>query len=230
MKQPYFSIVIPTKNRPDYLRDSILSALLQDFNDYEVIVSDNFNDDRTLQVADDFFQNKTFKYFRTSEPMNMLNHWEWATKKATGKYVILLPDRKLLMQGALKKLYSFLHLTHHDNLNCISFGVKAYNDIENKWAWNAELAKTRKFLSEEMLNNFLNENYFEALSLDTYFPKTLNGCFKNEFAQGIRSRFGNYFNTDHVTTPDYSSLFINLSLNDEVCFLGEYIVMAQGEH
>ena len=48
-RQPFFSIVIPTKNRPEYLRESIQSVLLQDFTDYELIVSDNFNDKTLIE-------------------------------------------------------------------------------------------------------------------------------------------------------------------------------------
>ena len=44
---PFFSIVIPTKNRPVFLRESIQSILYQDFDDYEIIVSDNFNETET---------------------------------------------------------------------------------------------------------------------------------------------------------------------------------------
>ena len=50
MAKPFFSIVIPTKNRPELLRDAIRSVLLQNFDDYELIVSDNFNDERTKKL------------------------------------------------------------------------------------------------------------------------------------------------------------------------------------
>jgi len=36
--------------------------------------------------------------------MNMPVHFEWATKQATGKYVLLLTDRSVLIQGALSEL------------------------------------------------------------------------------------------------------------------------------
>ena len=44
MIPPYFSILIPTRGRPDLLRDAVVSALFQDFDNFEVVVSDNCND------------------------------------------------------------------------------------------------------------------------------------------------------------------------------------------
>ncbi|MBK5567266.1 glycosyltransferase, partial [Ensifer sp. SSB1] len=38
---PVFSVVIPTRNRPDILVDAVASVLEQTFSDLELIVSDN---------------------------------------------------------------------------------------------------------------------------------------------------------------------------------------------
>jgi hypothetical protein len=41
---PRFSVVVPTRNRPQYLKDAVLSILEQSFPDFELIVSDNSGD------------------------------------------------------------------------------------------------------------------------------------------------------------------------------------------
>lgn len=226
-KNPFFSIVIPTKNRPEYLGDSIQSALLQNFDDFEVIVSDNFNDPSTAEVIKEFSSNKRFHSFRTSEEMNMINHWEFASRKANGKYVILLTDRKLLFQGALKKVHRTI--IENPEINAFSFGVKVYNDLEKKMGWNVPLKPTKIYRSKELIQNFLSTNYFSKESLDFVYPKTLNGCYKNSFAKTVREVSGSYFSNDGVTTPDYSSLFINLALTEEVMYIGEKLILQQGE-
>lgn len=225
---PFFSIVIPTKNRPDYLRDSIQSVLLQNFEDFELIVSDNFNEQLTQDVISEFSDHPKFKSYRTSEEMNMINHWEFATKKATGKYVLLLADRKVYYQGALKKIHQ--SLCKNPDINSFSLGVKIYNDLENKMGWNIPEVATQRFTTDEFLDNFLNKNYNGEGSLDFMMPKTLNGGYKNSFAAEARAISGNYFNNVGVTTPDYSSLFINLALNNEVLHIGGKLMLWQGEH
>ena len=40
-KQPFFSILIPSYNRLDYLGKCLDSVLKNDFNDFEIIISDD---------------------------------------------------------------------------------------------------------------------------------------------------------------------------------------------
>lgn len=225
--QPFFSIVIPTKNRHDLLHDSIFSALNQNFDDFEVIVSDNWNDEKTKQTVDSFLPNSKLKYVRPEQELNMLNHWEFASKHATGKWVILLPDRKILYQGALQYLYEKINI--YPQINCLSFRITSYNEKTN--LFYTERPKTADCIvkTKDLIANFLNTNYFSPDSLDMQYPKTLNGAFKNEFAQLVRSKTGHYFNTPGVTTPDYSSFFYNALLNDESLYIDKRLGIAQGE-
>lgn len=227
-KQPFFSIIIPTKNRPEYLNESIQSVLLQNFTDYELIVSDNWNNEKTKSVISKFSFNLKFSSIRPEREMNMIDHWEFASKHAKGKYVILLPDRKVLRQGALKKIYKVA--SKNPSIRAFSFGVMIYNDIDNKIGWKTPSYKTKKILSSDLIDNFLNENYFTSKSMDLLFPKTLNGCFKNSLAKEAREQNGGYFNIKGVTTPDYSSLFINLALCKEIIHIGDKLIIQQGEH
>ena len=47
MGQPFFSIVIPTFNQSNFLKESLNSVFNQDFKNFEVIVVDNFSKDKT---------------------------------------------------------------------------------------------------------------------------------------------------------------------------------------
>lgn len=229
MNTPFFSVVIPTKNRPLYLKESIQSVLWQDFKDYELIVSDNFNDERTLTVINEFKKKEEIKYYRTDKELNMIDHWEFATTKAHGRYVLVLPDRKLLYNGALKKLHNLI-ISQKEQFNCITYGVKCYDDINKQMLWGSETKKMCVFDSKHLIKNFLSKNYFDSDSLDIYFPKSLNSCYKNSFATGIRKKIGNYFNNKGVTSPDYSSFFINTLFNDTILFSGFPVLLSQGEH
>lgn len=225
---PFFSIVIPTKNRPNYLRDAIRSVLLQDFDDFELIVSDNFNEAPTQEVINEFRDHPKFKSFRTDRELNMINHWEFATKKAKGQYVILLADRKVLYQGALKK--AFDPISENPEINAFSFGVRTYDETSKIVLDSEPFSHELELLdSDALIRNFMDANIFSRASFDLKFPKTLNGCYKNEFARSIRDQFGAYFCLPSVTTPDYSSLFINLSQNDHLAYLNTPLIMTQGE-
>jgi len=51
----FFSIIITTYNYEKYIRESIESALNQDFSgEYEIIVVDDHSTDNTLSILDDY--------------------------------------------------------------------------------------------------------------------------------------------------------------------------------
>ena len=223
----FFSIVIPTKNRPALLRDAIRSVLWQNFTDFELIVSDNHNDENTEAVLQEFRPLPRVKIIKPDQELKMIDHWEFATKHAIGEYVILLADRKVLHQGALKKLKKTI--LKFPDINAFSVGVQTYDEVIHKMGWCNAIGETHVLKSNELVSNFLNENIFGEKSFDRFFPKTLNGMFKNSFAQKVRIELGHYFNVSGVTTPDYSSFFINTSLNVEIVYIGEKIILTQGE-
>ena len=121
MNTPFFTIVIPTKNRPVLLKDAIQSVLWQNYTDFELIVSDNFNDVATQEVIASFSNHPKFRSVRTEHELNMIDHWEFATKHAVGKYVIVLADRKVLYQNALKKITKAIK--KFPDINAFSVGV-----------------------------------------------------------------------------------------------------------
>lgn len=61
-----FSILIPTRNRVEYLKYALDSALSQTFKDLEVVVSDNASEDNTRQLVESIGEPR-IKYVRTKK-------------------------------------------------------------------------------------------------------------------------------------------------------------------
>jgi hypothetical protein len=120
-------------------------------------------------------------------------------------------------------------INKHPHINSLSFRITSYNENTNLFYTERPLAADCIVKTKDLLTNFLNSNYFSEDSLDMQFPKTLNGAFKNEFAQMVRTKTGHYFNTPGVTTPDYSSFFYNALLNEESLYIDKRLGIAQGE-
>jgi glycosyltransferase involved in cell wall biosynthesis len=97
--QQLFSIVIPTRDRPNLLRDAIESALQQEFDDYEIIVSDNSTNSETEKVVSEF-ESKKIRYFRTPKPLDMPRSWDFALSKANGKFITFLADDDILQKNS----------------------------------------------------------------------------------------------------------------------------------
>jgi len=88
---PLFSIVIPTRNRAHLLQYALQSALNQTFDDYDVVVSDNYSSDETAETVHRLADKKV-RYLCTNEALPMPESWEFALNHADGEYVFFLCD------------------------------------------------------------------------------------------------------------------------------------------
>ena len=84
MKIPAISIVIPTYNHAEYLRQALQSVIDQTFHDWEAIIVNNFSDDATLQIIEQFNEPR----FRV---INFRNHGVIAASRNEGLRNSLAP-------------------------------------------------------------------------------------------------------------------------------------------
>ena len=58
MRQPKVSIIMPTYNRADHIKESIDSLVSQTYKDFEVIVVDDGSTDNTVNVLAPYIREK----------------------------------------------------------------------------------------------------------------------------------------------------------------------------
>ena len=100
---PRFSIVIPTRERPDTLRCALATCLNQDFDDYEIVVCDNGTTDRTREVVGEIASGRV-RHIRAPRSLAMSDNWELGVSEARGEFVLVLGDDDGLMPFALAEL------------------------------------------------------------------------------------------------------------------------------
>lgn len=110
MERPKVSILIPAYNYAHFLPEALDSILSQDFQDYEVIVSDNASTDRTTEVVQPYLEkNARIKFFRQETNLGMVGNWNWCLDKAQGEYIkYLFADDALASDKALTHLVCLL--------------------------------------------------------------------------------------------------------------------------
>lgn len=106
------SIIIPTRDRPDTLLHSVRTALAQESDDIEILVSDNFSSPAVKEVFDSF-NDKRLRYVRTPERIGMSDHYEFAVANSSGEWVTIIGDDDGLVPGAADKFFK-LHRKHPD--------------------------------------------------------------------------------------------------------------------
>jgi glycosyltransferase involved in cell wall biosynthesis len=102
-KNTKFTVIIPTCKRADTLKWALKSCTNQDYENLEIIVSDNFSQDQTFDVVDSF-QDRRIKYVNPGQRLGMSSHWEFALQHATGDYVNFIGDDDAMLPNAYSKL------------------------------------------------------------------------------------------------------------------------------
>ena len=100
---PFFSIVIPTRNRPELVQFALASVSAQDFDDFEVIVSDNYTSSPCEEIVK-MFKDERFHYVRPPQPLSMSDNWDFGCSHAKGEYVMVLIDKTYLRPDALSSI------------------------------------------------------------------------------------------------------------------------------
>jgi len=90
-KMPKVSVIIPTHNRAEYLRNAIESASKQTFQDLEIIVVDDNSTDHTAEVVEGF-ENRKIKYIRKNVKKGPSAARNTAILESKGKYIAFLDD------------------------------------------------------------------------------------------------------------------------------------------
>ena len=86
---PKVSVCIPTYNSKAYLAEAIESVLAQEFQDYELVISDNASTDGTAELCR-LYTDPRVRYHRFDELVTQGGNWNRCLSLARGEYVALL--------------------------------------------------------------------------------------------------------------------------------------------
>jgi glycosyltransferase involved in cell wall biosynthesis len=221
---PRFSVVITTRNRSDLVLNSLQSVLEQDFRDFEVIVSDNSDDDQAGTVSDaikPFLSDTRFRYIRTPRPLPMTAHWEWAVSQAIGDYVGILTDRMVFRLYTLSTVDALI-AERKPSVICFERVdlIEAANSFGIPPTKTSHISiRTKRTL--ETIEAFSRSDF---RPLDN--PRFLNGFASSEFLAHLRSEYGSVFTG---VAPDYGFLMRVLDQLDEFPFIETPLLVKHSE-
>jgi glycosyltransferase involved in cell wall biosynthesis len=119
-----FSVLLPTRNGGNFLKNCIRSILEQDHNDFELVISDNANTDATPSIVRGFSGDPRLKVVRQTAPISVSENWTAAIQASCGDYVLMMGDDDYLLPGALRRLDEAL--ARHDNPDCVLYNGYSY--------------------------------------------------------------------------------------------------------
>ena len=101
-KNNHFTVVIPTRERSDTLEHALHTCVIQDYDDLEILVSDNFSQDRTREVVESY-KDPRIRYINTGRRLSMTDNFEFALSHVPSKgYVIYIGDDDGLLSDGIR--------------------------------------------------------------------------------------------------------------------------------
>lgn len=129
-RTPRITVITPTRNRLEFLREAVASVLSQSFGDWEMIVVDDCSQDGTwnwLQGLGD----ERIRAIRMQEHRERSAARNAGLSQARGEYVLFLDDDDWLLDGALERLLDAFR-SHPEAVGAV--GAYIY---KNDWgSWN----------------------------------------------------------------------------------------------
>jgi len=101
-----FSIIVPTYNRGHLLKQTLLSALLLDYDHYEIIVVDDGSTDNTEEIMRGFSNDKVRYYKKQNEERAAARNFGVA--QANGDYVCFLDSDDFLYPHHLNTAHDYI--------------------------------------------------------------------------------------------------------------------------
>lgn len=97
---PRVTVVVPTRERADTLLWCLKTCVSQDYEDLEIIVSDNASTDDTREVVDSF-DDERLRYVNPGRRLGMSDHWEFVLEHVADGHVGFVGDDDGVMPGGV---------------------------------------------------------------------------------------------------------------------------------
>jgi hypothetical protein len=192
-----FSIVLTTTDRPSLLPGGVRAVLGANFDDLELIVSDNFSHTTAAELLA-HVTDKRLHIIRTDRRLTAPDHWEFAWDHVHGDYVMYLGDDNALHPEILN--LADRAIRDHD-LDVLSWRACTYYhpgwDIvfgplpDRGNVLGLDVGSTGQFY--QCHPKAVIEKFCRELRLSGCFPCMLNFLFRKSLADDIRKRLGRFF-------------------------------------
>ena len=116
VEQKLLSICIPTYNRAKFLKSSLLSIYdqIDDYKDFEVIVSDNASTDNTEQVVAEYLHKINFRYIKQSKNVGAARNYLTLVSNASSEFCWIVGDDDFILPNRIANIIYLIKKSNAD--------------------------------------------------------------------------------------------------------------------
>lgn len=205
---PLFTVIIPVKNRAKYLHHTLRTCIMQNYDNLEVIISDDGSTDNTREVVEDAMRiDSRIRYYSHGTGIGMRDNFEFALQQVKPGFVIALGGDDGLLPDGIKGMSEVLRDT---GMDLLSWPAALYS-FPNVYGPNGQLViyhqkgvriiDSNEFLSRQAKNLY----YLTDIESPMFYVK---GVVSTQLIDRVRSRSsdGRFYS---CPTPDgYSGIVL----------------------
>lgn len=154
---PFFSIVIPTYNRADFILKTLNTVLLQSFSDFEVIIVDNCSTDNTSELINNINDHRV-SYYVNEQNYDRSYSRNRGIQLSKGEFITFLDSDDLYKENCLQDAHDFIQANPNSKFFYCDYD---FIDLSGKiTAGNTSSPKYKK-----AIHNILYANYISCIGV-----------------------------------------------------------------
>lgn len=160
------SIIVPTYNSEKYLSECLESILSQTYHDYECIVIDDYSNDSTISIIENFHKRDSrIKFYQKKVNSGVSDSRNLGIKKANGEYLFFVDSDDFLESNYVEKLLA--EQENHKSSLIISNYKIIYDADKNKTFTHTNYVSQQKDYSLLLENGYLwNKIFLKSIILN----------------------------------------------------------------
>lgn len=198
---PLISIIVPTRNRFEYVKSAISSILSIQDDRIELVVQDNSDTNQLHHWVNDNISDSRLKYNYSNSPLSFVGNFSEGVNFSNGEYLCFIGDD----DGINPEIIIATEWLKKENISCLSTNISA------NYVWGDAAVPTTMFTSETggvltmtmqdfkiievdpkvELHSFITGGAINYL--DFKLPKLYHGIVKRECLDQIKKITGSYF-------------------------------------
>jgi glycosyltransferase involved in cell wall biosynthesis len=223
--KPIFTVIIPTKDRAEYLHHTLRTCSDQDYENLEVIVSDDGSSDNTKDVVMEAARKDSrIRYITPGSSVGMRDNFEFALDHVKPGYLVALGGDDGILPYGISRMWMALEET---GMDILTWGVPifAYSGVQSA---NGQLrlhrpGKSKLVRSSDYLARQVSElHYLGDFETPMFYIK---GVVATRLVEQVRSRTpdGRFY---VCPTPDGFSGIVLAGEVEEYAFSGIPLTIA----
>tara|TARA_B110000240_G_scaffold403_1_gene429 strand:+ start:2394 stop:3329 length:936 start_codon:yes stop_codon:yes gene_type:complete len=194
------SIAIPTYNRSYFLNNNLKQLLKEYDNNFEIIIQDNASTDNTQEIVEKYIKlGLPIIYERNLTNLGWTKNFEICFKKAKTKYMILLGDDDIIVNGGVDIILNNINEYNPDLIFMNAFSIKNYNK---------EYYASKNDSQQFDLDEFLCETILQFRLISSYVIDT-------EYVNKVKEFSGNFAHL-HVVFETLSNAKKFIKINNKL--------------